>query len=320
VTLQPAAQRGSVERLQRYLRGRLRRLSFLSLLALSRLCNRLPLRATVRLGEWLGYLHYLGCPLINRRIAGDLAVLFGIEHATARRLLRSAYIVNGRAALEIIAFGDARCPAERWSSLCNIAGLAALQGLAERGQAAILLGLHMGNGILMAGQLAAAGLPVSVVYRESRKLPAGYLHNVLARLGLEPIAVSHRDAHAGTRKMLRALRGGRQVFVLMDQASKYDDGIELTFLSKRAVMPDGVARLALATSVPVIPILLQQVDPVWRFTVADPVPAAADSDALVRAMADLMERHIRTYPHYWTWHHRRWRHEPLLGPHGEQPA
>jgi len=295
-------------------RKRLRRLGrkvtfgTLWLIAASAMC--FGPKAVRRVGSAVGRLNRrltrLACP----RLVDDVAVVLDRDRADAERLLTDACRVNDRAVLEVFALSLPWTKVDKMIDGCEVENVEDLRLLSDAGRGAVLLGMHMGNGILMAAALARAGLPVSVAYRESRKMATGFLGRVLGRLGLEPIHLEQANPAAGSRRMFKALREGKLVYVLMDQGSK-NHGHEVMFLGKQLYMPDGVIRLVRRSVVPLIPVLPEAAEPVWLFRVRKPVMLAEDDAEALRQLVVLMEDQIRAYPELWSWHHRRWRHQAL---------
>ena len=291
----------------RWLRRGRRRLGFELLRVVARVSNHLGGMALVRRnGERLGDLHYslswFQRPELQRQLDRLLprTVTTPLESP-----LRQAYRNNDRAILEIIGMGCHRLPGDVIRAHCEITGMDRLRHALAVGHGVILLGMHMGNGILMATRLAADGLPVSVVARESRKTSKGFLYDCLSSHGMEVIRGESRTRVY--KDMLRALRGGRVLYVLMDQATKHG-GIPVNFLGKRVELPGGPPRLALATGAPVMVALPLAAEPAWRFTIGEPMEMAGnDIEELATVMAHAMETHILAHPELWTWHHRRWR-------------
>ncbi len=291
----------------RWLRRGRRRLGFELLRMVARVSNHLGGMALVRRsGERLGELHYrlswFQRPELERQL-GRLLPRAAVPPMETP--LRQAYRNNDRAIVEIIGMGCSRLPPEEIRAHCEITGMDRLHDALTAGRGVILLGMHMGNGILMATRLAADGLPVSVVARESRKTARGFLYDCLASHGMEVIRGESRTRLY--KEMLRALRAGRVVYVLMDQATKHG-GIPVEFLGKRVELPAGPPRLALRTGAPVMAALPLAADPAWRFTIEGPMGmGGGDIEEAAGVMAHAMEEHILAHPELWTWHHRRWR-------------
>jgi KDO2-lipid IV(A) lauroyltransferase len=182
-----------------------------------------------------------------------------------------------------------------------------LQAAMAQGRGAILLGTHAGNGVLLAIQLAAAGFPISTVYRQSRMAPPGFLGHGLALYGIEGI-VANEGLRAYAR-MLEAVKRGRIVFVTLDQGVKRpQDGIVVSFLGKAMAVAAGPAQLARRARTAVLPVLATGYDGAWHFRIEPPLapatgPLAHDVERLARAS----ERQALLHPELWSWHHRRWR-------------
>ena len=291
-------------------RRRIRRFGYHLLVILARLCQPWGYPTLRRVGNLIGELRYRTSFRERRRLIEH------IEHVLAndllpeqvRPVLRHAYRVSDRSAFEIVAMGAYGLSPEMVRGACDVAHLERLE-TARAGGGAILLGMHMGNGILMAARLAVAGVPVSVVYRESRKMAPGFFERLLAAHGLAGIDARNRSG--AYRRMARALREDRVVFVLMDQGTKHG-GVTVNFLGKTLDMPAGPAELARRTGVPVLPAELQDAGAVWQFSIGEPLVLDPDStEASAAALAESMERHIRAHPDLWSWHHRKWRRYPV---------
>lgn len=269
----------------------------------------LPLAA--RCGAGLGELHHRFATRQRRDLERQLAQLYpGTDAATLRTQLRQAYRAGDRAVFEATAMGCRRVPDKTIRDRCEVVGLERLQAALAAGRGAILLGMHMGNGLLMTARLAAAGLPVSVVFRESRKTAGGVMARCLRLHGMEGIPASQRGQ--AYRDMARALQRGRVVFVLMDQASK-QGGVPVQFLGKRVELPAGPFRLAQRSGAPVLTAFARAAEPIWQFEIGAPLDLGAGDDATAAAVvARAMESHIRAHPELWTWHQRRWRRYPFI--------
>jgi lauroyl/myristoyl acyltransferase len=241
------------------------------------------------------------------RLRADIASALGLLPERAAEVLRRARRNNDRAVIEVLALG---LPWTRAASLIDSCRVHDTERL-PTGRGAVLLGMHMGNGILMAAQLAHQGFPVSVAYRESRKIAPGYLGRCLAHAGVKPIHLPRDAAAAGLRALMRDLADGRLIYILMDQGEKHG-GFETAFLGKRAHMPTTVVRLVQRAGCPLIPVLPEPADDGWAFRVYPPLALPDDPlDAMARVV-DTMAGHITAYPELWTWHHRRWRRDPLV--------
>ncbi len=287
------------------LKRRWRRIQFHLLRCLARrLASGGPERLRVH-GERAGLWHYRLAVARRRRLSRHLAEALTLPVDQAAVLLREAYRINDRAILEILAMYSGGLNPQQLTELVSLSGLEQLDRALAQGRGVVLLGLHMGNGVAMAAALGLRGYPVSVIYREAGKIPPDFFRDGIRSLGMD--AISADPAPAGLRQMLRALKSGRILFILMDQANKRG-GEPVRFLGKDQHMPPGPAELARRTGAPIVPALLEGVDAQWHFQLAEPLvldagQSLADS---VGILIQVMQDHIQKRPQWWTWHQRRW--------------
>lgn len=123
------------------------------------------------------------------------------------------------------------------------------------------------------------------------------------------------------RGMLRAIQGGENVALLIDQRVQPQEGIEVPFFGHPAWTTPVLARMSLRFAVPVVPAYALPL-PEGRYRILfkpgiEPPELAAgatdgEREAAVRSLTvrymEEMEAEIRRHPHLWLWMHRRWRH------------
>jgi lauroyl/myristoyl acyltransferase len=287
-----------------------------------RLCLFIALRGLARvagfrrapaLAKLLGELEYRVAWRRRLRCERDMALALGRSAGDpwVAAQLRRAHHANAQTTLEILALLDRRQDEGLLASRLALEGLESLQATRAEGRGAILLGTHAGNGILLVVQLAAAGWPVSVVYRQARMAPAGFFARGLARYGIEGILAN--DGLRAYQQMVTAVKQGRLVFVTIDQGVKRpQEGIGVRFLGKDMAVAAGPALLARHTRATVLPILATGYDGAWRFRIEPPLPPACGPLATdVERLAHASERQALRHPELWSWHHRRWHKYPL---------
>ena len=212
------------------LRRKRRRLMFLCARTLARTLGFARMRGV---GSAMGLLQYTLNRRQRNRQLHDLAWVLDrpVGDPQVARVLREAYRVNTAAVMEIVALFDRRQPQVRDADFCVIDGLERVQQAREAGRGAILLPAHSGNGAAMVARLAAMGWPVSVVYKHSRMMSAGFFEAGFALYDIEGILAN--EGIKAYSKMLGALRKGRILFVMLDQGTKRrEDGVVLRFLGK----------------------------------------------------------------------------------------
>lgn len=268
------------------------------------------------LGRLLGDLQYRWSWRQRERQARDLAAVLGKPGVDPQvsAILREAYRENTAAVLEILAMFDRKQDPALCDTRCEIDGIEHLQDALAKGRGAILLPSHAGNGAALALRLANQGRPVSVVYKQSRMMSAGFFERGFSLYGIEGILANEGIKAYG--KMLGALRKGRILFVMLDQGTKMaQDGVMLRFLGKDMPISAGPAQLARHSNAPVLPVATVAAEPAWRFRIDPPLVRVAGSslEADAESMARATERLILERPQLWSWQQRRWRLYPLAG-------
>jgi len=121
------------------------------------------------------------------------------------------------------------------------------------------------------------------------------------------------------RGMTRALEGGENVALLIDQRVQAHEGIEVPFFGHPALTSPVLAKMSIRLGVPVVPSYCLPA-PEGRYRVWFKPPISPPQDAgkddeerdeavrrlTARYMAE-MEEEIRRSPELWLWMHRRWR-------------
>ncbi|MCE2390049.1 MAG: lysophospholipid acyltransferase family protein [Proteobacteria bacterium] len=200
----------------------------------------------------------------------------------------------------------------------EVSGLERLRAALAQGRGALAVTLHTGNFELFAKVAPVWGVPVSHVGRtmSNRRLYERVLHE-RTRTGAEVI-----DRRSAAPAILRALRRGHVVVLLIDQYARRNQSVFAPLFGKRCSTTAGAATLALRTGAPVVPLYSVRVGPDrHRAHILDPIEVPASGDRrrdIERATAAYnaaLERVIREYPEQWMWAHRRFRHSPDLdGP------
>jgi KDO2-lipid IV(A) lauroyltransferase len=122
----------------------------------------------------------------------------------------------------------------------------------------------------------------------------------------------------GAREVLRALRRGETVGILMDLNTQPHEGVFCDFFGLPACTSPIIATLALRTGAPVVPGFL-----IWderrhkhRLRFDPPVQLIASGDQLQDVVANtarfnrIIEAYVRGYPDHWLWVHKRWHTRP----------
>jgi KDO2-lipid IV(A) lauroyltransferase len=172
---------------------------------------------------------------------------------------------------------------------------------------------HVGNWEVHAIALSLAYGPISVVARPLDN-PALDARLCAFRSSTGNAVIYKRKALS---QIIRALRAGRGVAILLDQNVQAKDGIFVDFFGRPAATTTVAAALAAKTGCALIPAHSELMpDGRYRLTYEPPVPwapsgdHAADIARTTQELARRTEEWIRRRPEQWLWMHRRWKTRP----------
>jgi KDO2-lipid IV(A) lauroyltransferase len=183
--------------------------------------------------------------------------------------------------------------------------------LSQRRGVIVITG-HIGNWEMLAARFAMVGYPVTAV---ARRIYDPRLDRILSDLR-KNTQVRGISRDTDIREMIRVLRRGEILGVLMDQDTKVR-GVFVPFFGRPAHTPVGPAVLALKTGAPIVPmVILRQPEDTYLITVrpALKVNYTGDRDKdvvfLTAACTRTVEQFIRQDPTQWVWMHNRWKKRP----------
>lgn len=215
----------------------------------------------------------------------------------------------GRALLDGLRLG--RATPEELLRDVQVAGRENLERGLAAGSGVFILSAHIGAwevAALTAGLLVPGG--IAVVNRP--------LDNPLLEAELDRFRALFGNRAMGkenvTRAMLRELRRGGVVGILIDQRTLKEEGVQVPFFGHPAWTHPALARLCVRTGSPVVPIWGLW-DAPGRYTVRfdEPVfpnelPETERAEApLTARFTRMIENVIRERPEQWLWFHDRWR-------------
>jgi len=286
------------------------RVEYGAYLAARWVAHRAGPRAVTAVGERLGVLYHRVGRRRRRILEFNLRLAFPELGVEARRRLGLEVARHfGRVTLDALRLQ--RATPEALLASVRVEGQERLEAALERGRGVFLLSAHLGSwevAALVAGLVIPQGF--AVVNRPlDNPLLEAELERLRGRFGNR--ALGKRGV---TRAMVRQLRRGGAVGVLIDQRVLEDEGVLVPFFGHPAWTHPGLARLALRTGAPVVPIWGFWEGP-GRYAVRfdRPVepdalpPGERDEVALTARLLALIEAAIRERPEQWLWYHDRWR-------------
>lgn len=289
------------------------RIEYSAYLLVKGLLRIVPHPTARKLGRGLGALgwHVLGS---RRRVALDnlRLALPELGEAERQRIARESLRHLGAAFCDPLS--ALRFDAVEFCRRLTLEGWEHLQEAEERGQGVFIMSAHLGMWEAAAQPVALYAGGMDVV---GRPLDNPHLdHDLVAlRTRFGNRLLSKRGAARG---MLKALRGGGKVGILIDQRARPADAVEVPFFGHPALTSSVLARLALRTGAAVVPIFgYGEPDGRYRVVLRPPVlppepknlPASEEEAviALTQRYMEVVEAEIRRDPAQWMWLHKRWK-------------
>lgn len=293
------------------------RVEFGAFLAARTAARLLPPRALSGLGAAIGAVFLRlghGRTEILRR---NLALAFPeLDQAARDRLGLEVARHFGRVTLDALRLQ--RATPESLLAETTVSGREHLESALADGRGAFLLSAHIGSwevAALAAGLLIPGGF--SVINRPlDNPLLDDELGRLRSRFGNRALGKKRVSA-----EILRELRAGRVVGILIDQRALPGGAVELPFFGHPAATHAVLGRLVARTGAPVVPLWAFWEGPA-RYTVRfdpplrrdDAPPEERDELALTRRFLAVTEAVIRERPAQWLWFHDRWRQRPGREP------
>lgn len=293
------------KRLKRYLR-------YLLIAGMLRLLQFLSLDTARALGMTLGGWAYALAGGERRKALKSLARAFP-ERTDAERdaLARGAFRHLAAAALEVASTRALDAGLEALVSWPD-ADRRVLEAALAKGKGVVFVSGHVGNWELLARRVAKAGYPSQSIAKETSdpRLTA-LVEDFRAKGGVRSI---WRGQEGAARAMLRALRGGEILGILIDQDTRVQS-VFVPFFGALAATPRAAADLALRTGAAVVVGFCQRDGAGYRLTMEEvPHPDGTEREAAVQALtaalSQRIEAAIRRAPEQWVWMHQRWKTRP----------
>jgi KDO2-lipid IV(A) lauroyltransferase len=180
----------------------------------------------------------------------------------------------------------------------------------ETGRAIIIISAHYGNWEL--GATAIGGL-ISPITSIHKKMNNPYFDEYLmkSRTKFNMTMVEKRGA---IKHLLKALKEGKIITMMIDQNVNPKDGIYIDFLGAKATQTAAPAFLARKFDALIIPTLISTSPEKEKVvTFFEPIVTVKTDDEKrdilesTQAQANFLAKAIKTYPEPWFWCHKRWK-------------
>jgi KDO2-lipid IV(A) lauroyltransferase len=276
------------------------------------LVRPLPRAWALALGRALGRLLADLDPRHVAIAAGNLRQAFPQWDEPQRlRTARAVYAHFGQTLVDILWMAGQ--PRERLLSLIVEDGRENVDRVRAAGKGAVYVTGHFGNWEFYGVAWAWMGEPIGVVARPLDN-PALDARLTAFRTRSGNTVISKRRA---LQDILRLLRQGEGVAILVDQNVQEQDGIFVEFFGRPAATTTVAAALAVKTGCALVPVHCEaRPDGRYTFVYGRPLQweatgsREADIARLTQELTTEIERWVRQRPEQWLWMHRRWKTQP----------
>jgi Kdo2-lipid IVA lauroyltransferase/acyltransferase len=192
----------------------------------------------------------------------------------------------------------------------DIEGLKNLREALKLNKGILLFSAHFGNWELAAAIVALILRPLTIIYRKfDSPVVENFVTWVRASAGVSSLSKENAMRH-----ILYSLRNNETVLLLIDQNVAWQEGVFVDFFGMSACTTSALARIAMHTRAPVLPIfMIGLADGRHKLIIGDIMKTSAnngrDMDVLFNTQkyTEIIEDMVRQHPDQWLWIHQRWK-------------
>jgi len=276
--------------------------------------GRLPEVAGNIAGDFIGSAWFAFDKKHRKISCANIKNAYGIEKSDTqiKILARKVFKNTARMLFEHTRFH--RMNPEKFSDQFVIKGLDNLKNAHAQGRGVLCYSGHLGNWELLSVLTYIIKIKFSVVYKTVKFKPMErYITKKREFAGCHMIPV-----HNALDKVKISLKKGEAVGLIVDQDIwKGNRGVFIDFFDRKASVHKGLARLAMATKAPVVPVFTYRHKGKFNLEVLPEVPLIQTGDEQkdimenTQAYHSIIEKYVRKYPEQWFWLHNKWKTRPL---------
>jgi Kdo2-lipid IVA lauroyltransferase/acyltransferase len=200
----------------------------------------------------------------------------------------------------------------RFLSHFTIKGLENVRTAHAKGKGVLVLTCHMGNFEMLIPAIEGTGLKGYAIYRKLDFEPLEWLmRDLRQRFGVTMIPM-----RGASRKLEDILRQGGVVGTLLDQNVDWYKGVFVAFFGRPACTNSGLAKLAMRTRAPVVPMYTIRHGRRYHIEFLPEISLTVTGDSIkdieinTRQFTTAVETMVRKCPEQYFWVHNRWKTKP----------
>jgi KDO2-lipid IV(A) lauroyltransferase len=175
----------------------------------------------------------------------------------------------------------------------------------------IFVTAHFGNWELLTSLISIKYKKLLAIYKKLKHDTFNeYLLVSRQNSGLEM-----KEKHGGIKPLIKSLKNGEPIGLLIDQGVSSDNGIEVSHFGKKTYFIPSASQLSRMTGAVIIPIFIYTDDYInYKLKVFEEIKCEKtekkekDIIECTQKQANIFEKAIKEKPELWFWSHKRWRH------------
>ncbi|MHB8482364.1 MAG: lysophospholipid acyltransferase family protein [Nitrospiria bacterium] len=285
-------------------------LQYLVFIFIEKVFNILPHPFALRLGKGLGTLFYSMDKRHRTVSLENLKMIYGTRKSPEeiKRISLNCFKNLGISIVEMIRLKN-MSESELLKNV-SVEGMEHYKDAIKKGRGLVFIGAHFGNWEMLA-------IVISLLFQKgyvvARKLDNPFIHQRIekVRTSTGNRFINKNDAFW---EMIKLLKKGELVGVLMDQNVAEREGVFVPFFGRPACTNKGLAMILLKTKTPMIPIFMVRLpNGTHRVIVKPELPLIhtgnlkSDVRQNTAQITRAIEEMVKQYPEQWLWMHRRWK-------------
>lgn len=259
-------------------------------------------------------------------LLGSFAYMFDVRHRRiVRRNLHFAYPELPRRKIEQLSKAVFENIGVTFLEICQIPFLpknALISKVTIKGKSNLMNAINSNRSIILfSGHIGSWELGLQVISHYTHKnilLIAQHIKSKLLNTWVYKLRAgsdnSLIDKKGALPQMVRTLRKGGIIGLLIDQGTKVSQGVEIKFFNKTTTATPVVAVLARRYNSIVLPVFcVREKNGGVTLLIEEPVLLVKtnnledDAKTNTQIMTNIIERIVRLYPDQWFWFHKRWK-------------
>lgn len=246
----------------------------------------------------------------NRIIQANLDFAFKDELTLTQKKEIESYCYRNLALNFLQVMENRRNNADDLQSQVTFQNREVVDALLREKRGIIFVSAHFGNWELGGASLSSVITPVSSIYKE------------FSASEFDPYLLQARTNHkmqlaeknGALKHIAKALKGGRSILLMIDQASNARAGVKVDFFGHETYQSSTPASLAAKFNAPIVGVYIVSLhEQHYTITFENPIEVKSNEEKDIldatQAQADDLEKVIRANPKLWFWCHKRWKGE-----------